>query len=161
MDNDHSNYELLENLVANNKKAKVWTTILVVILFVLAGVVFKFYLDIREKNATIIGQGKMIVSQHVVIAKLDTFLAIQNSSIDNIRRKYETSINSKIDTMQQKIVAARLGTYDTKKVMQETNVLLLVMGSEFRSFVDSIKTSTGKLRDQYIKSESITELDKQ
>ena len=49
----------------------------------------------------------------------------------------------------------------TKKVMQEANVLLLVMGSEFRSFVDSIKTSTGKLRDQYIKSESITELDKQ
>ena len=59
MDNDHSNYELLENLVANNKKAKVWTTILVVILFVLAGVVFKFYLDIREKKATIIGQGKI------------------------------------------------------------------------------------------------------
>jgi hypothetical protein len=53
MENNYSNYDMLDKLVANNKKAKSWTAFWVIILCLMAVAVLWLANTVAEKNKTI------------------------------------------------------------------------------------------------------------
>lgn len=53
MENNYSNYDMLDKMVANNKKAKSWTAFWVIVLCLMAGAVLWLANTVAEKNKTI------------------------------------------------------------------------------------------------------------
>ena len=60
MENNYSNYDMLDKLIGNNKKAKSWTAFWLIILCLMAGAVLYLAYTISEKNKTISLQGQII-----------------------------------------------------------------------------------------------------
>ncbi len=60
MENNYSNYDMLDKLIGNNKKAKSWTAFWLLILCLMAGAVLWLAYTISEKNKTISLQGQII-----------------------------------------------------------------------------------------------------
>ena len=53
MENNYSNYDMLDKMIANNKKAKSWTAFWVIILCLMAAAVLWLANTVAEKNKTI------------------------------------------------------------------------------------------------------------
>lgn len=77
MAEDFSNYDMLDKMIANNKKAKSWTVIWVTILCILAGVVWWMAYDISKKK-------KVIVTQQLALQTQEEFLETKNKLIDSL-----------------------------------------------------------------------------
>lgn len=60
MENNYSNYDMLDKLIGNNKKAKSWTAFWLLILCLMAAAVLYLAYTISEKNKTISLQGQII-----------------------------------------------------------------------------------------------------
>ena len=60
MENNYSNYDMLDKLIGNNKKAKSWTAFWLIILCLMASTVLWLAYTISQKNKTISLQGQII-----------------------------------------------------------------------------------------------------
>ena len=157
MEKNSSNYDILDKIIANNKKSKSWTILCVILLCILSGIVLKMYFDISEKKKIITQNNTTINQQNLVIEKLDDFLKIQNYSIDTLAAKYDTILNKKLEEIIGEIVQARLKPKETdltraNKLANETTI-------EVNDLIASIKKATKVLFDQYKKSDNITQID--
>lgn len=65
MENNYSNYDMLDKLIGNNKKAKSWTAFWLLILCLMAGAVLYLAYTISEKNKTISLQGQIIQTSEI------------------------------------------------------------------------------------------------
>jgi H+/Cl- antiporter ClcA len=77
MENNYSNYDMLDKLIANNKKAKSWTAFWIIALCLLAGAVLWMAFDISQKKKT-------INEQKLALQTRDEFLEVKNHLIDSL-----------------------------------------------------------------------------
>lgn len=89
MATDYSNYDMLDRMIANNRKAKSWTAFWVIALCLLAGAVLYMAFDILDKK-------KMIVSQQLdletKIQLIDSLRKNCNSEKTAILQSYDSVI---------------------------------------------------------------------
>lgn len=77
MENNYSNYDMLDKLIANNKKAKSWTAFWVIILCLMSAAILWMAYTVSEKN-------KMINEQGQVIRSNQEILEMKSSIIDSL-----------------------------------------------------------------------------
>lgn len=154
MEKDESNYELLDTLVANSKKSNRWTIGLVLLLCVLSGFLINSYYTIKEKNETISKNNEVILSKDYAIARLDTFLTIQSKALDTLRVKYTTVVYDYINDIQLYVENARNNSYRNDDELRVAGELLYQVRDEFTLFVDSVKSETHRLRNQFVEKKA-------
>ncbi len=146
MENNESNYDLVETLIANSKRSKWWTTVLVVVLCLLSALVLIIYNDNRKKKQT-------IADQQFAITKLDTFINVQNRAVDSLRNKYDTVVNKYISDIRYYVEYASNNQYHNGDGLRTANELLYQMEDQFKMFVDSIKSETSRLRNELVEKD--------
>lgn len=67
MENNYSNYDMLDKLIANNKKAKSWTAFWVIILCLMSAAILWMAFTVSEKNKKINQQVQVIQSNKEIL----------------------------------------------------------------------------------------------
>lgn len=102
MENNYSNYDMFDKLIANNKKAQSWTIFWVTALCLLAAAVLWMAYAISEKNKT-------ISNQRLALQTQAEFLEVKNHLIDSLTANCnaaKTAIVNKCDSAISKTQAA-------------------------------------------------------
>ncbi len=84
MENNYSNYDMLDKMIANNKKAKSWTAFWMIILCLLAAAVLWMAFAISEKNKIISGKDKNISDLVLSFQTQAEVLEAKNRLIDSM-----------------------------------------------------------------------------
>lgn len=112
MAEEFSNYDMLDKMIANNKRAKSWTAFWVVTLCLLAAAVLWMAFDIAKKEKTIAANEQTINTQQTDLQKNKEALEDKNNLIDsllaNCKGQKENIINmydSVISQTEQSITA--------------------------------------------------------
>ena len=69
MENNYSNYDMLDKLIANNKKAKSWTAFWMLILCLMSGAVLWLAYTVNTKNKTI-KDNQLVIASNIEILEL-------------------------------------------------------------------------------------------
>ena len=83
MENNSSNYDMFDKLIANNKKAQSWTIFWVITLCLLAAAVLWMAFAVSEKNKTILDNYKTIYNQKLALQSQQEFLETKNPLLRN------------------------------------------------------------------------------
>jgi hypothetical protein len=110
MESEYTNYDLLDRLIANEKKAKSWTVFWITLLCILAGLLVWLVFSISEKNKTIRDQldtlerkSDTISDKNALIKSLQDDCAKDKTKMsDSLRTEVATTISAltRIDSSQ-------------------------------------------------------------
>lgn len=111
MENNYSNYDMFDKLIANNKKAKTWTVLWITALCLLAAAVLWMAFNISEKNKT-------INQQELALQTQEEFLETKNHLIDSLVANCNVSKNEIVNTYDSVIAQ----TENAIKTIVNTNI---------------------------------------
>lgn len=96
MENNYSNYDMLDKLIANNKKAKSWTAFWVFILCVMSAAILWMVYTVSEKNKQITRQGQVIQTNKEILEMksriIDSLTENCNVAKTEIIKEYDSVI---------------------------------------------------------------------
>lgn len=104
MENNASNYDMFDKLIANNKKAQSWTIFWVITLCLLAAAVLWMAFAVSEKNKTILDNYKTIYNQKLALQSQQEFLETKNLLIDSLVSNCNVAKNEIVKTYDSAIV---------------------------------------------------------
>jgi uncharacterized coiled-coil protein SlyX len=96
MENNYSNYDMLDKMIANNKKAKSWTAFWMVLLCLMALAVLWLANTVSEKNKTISAKNDVITATTLSLEQksriIDSLTENCNDAKTNIIKTYDSVI---------------------------------------------------------------------
>lgn len=84
MEKDYSNYDMLDKLLTNSKKAKSWTILWITVLCLLAASLLLMANTISKKNMELEKINKELIIKDQTIQSKDEFLVVKNLLIDSL-----------------------------------------------------------------------------
>lgn len=151
MENNSSNYDMFDKLIANNKKAQSWTIFWVTALCLLAGAVLWMAFAISEKNKTILENYKTINQQELALQSQKEFLETKNLLIDSlvancnvakteIVKSYDSAIVQTENALKAIVTNAGTGTPEQITEMQQNEIRKASRG------IQSVKANTENIK---------------
>ncbi len=98
MENNYSNYDMLDKLIANNKKAKSWTAFWVILLSLMAAAVLGLAYTVSEKNKALSEKDKAMIQMSSEYMEMKSVLidsltaACKDSSTAIINKIYDSLV---------------------------------------------------------------------
>lgn len=123
MEKNYSNYDMLDKMIANNKKAKSWTAFWMVLLCLMAVAVLWLAHTVSEKNKTISAKNDVITEKNLTLEQ-------KSRIIDSLT---ENCNDAKTDIIK---------SYDS--VITETQTALNIVNDQAQSGSNTNMTSTQK-----------------
>lgn len=159
MENDYSNYDMLDKLIGNNKKAKSWTAFWLFILCLMAGAVLYLAYTISEKNKTISLQGQIIqtsefnleVKSRIIDSLTENCNDAKSAivkSCDSVINQTQTTLLSIVNTPTTAGAPVQISAVQQAKLKEATKSIQAVKTSLYNVKVDIAKNNT-KLFVQY------------
>ena len=105
MENNYSNYDMLDKLIGNNKKAKSWTAFWLLILCLMAGAVLWLAYTISEKNKTISLQGQIIETSEFNLEVKSRIIDSLTENCNDAKTEIVKSCDSVISQTQTTLLA--------------------------------------------------------
>lgn len=139
MENNYANYDLFDQVIAHEKRARKWTSFLILLLLLLSGAIIYGAIYILKDK-------KIIALQQHTIQKQNDFLQTQNSSIDSITNEYRTTITKLGDSIVDEIVQAR---WNRENDLTSANRLIYQMKDSVTALISCIKKESGRLFIEY------------
>jgi cell division protein FtsL len=100
MENNYSNYDMLDKLIANNKKAKSWTAFWMIILCLMAAAVLWLAHSVSEKNKTINQQVQIIQSSEFSLEVKSRIIDSLTENCNDAKAEIVKSCDSVINQTQ-------------------------------------------------------------
>jgi hypothetical protein len=169
MENNYSNYEILDKLVANNKKAKSWTAFWVIILCLMAGAVLWLANTVAEKNRTISLKDREIEATNLNLeAKsliIDSLTANCNADKTAIIKDYDSVITQTQATLTMVANEASAGsnanfTPVQQEKIKEATYSINKIQDEIKIVKADIRKITPRLFIQYNNKEATGRIEK-
>lgn len=105
MENSYSNFDILDKLIGNNKKAKSWTAFWLLILCLMAGAVLWLAYTISEKNKTISLQGEIIQTSEFNLEVKSRIIDSLTENCNDAKTEIVKSCDSVITQTQTTLLA--------------------------------------------------------
>lgn len=138
MEQDYSNYDVLDKLIANTKKARTWTIVWIGALCISAGIIIWMAYRLSEKEKLIVTQSQSIEDKNQLIDSLMAHCKNEKAEIINqldfALNKTETLV-SKIDT---RTTGLRLDSQQNNLTAVNTSI------DKLRADLSKIKTDIKK-----------------
>lgn len=162
MDNDNANYDMLDTMIANSKKAKSWTAFWISILCVLGAVVIWMAYTVVEKNKIIAQTNTDLVTKSRII---DSLTENCNDAKSEIINEYDSVI---VQTQQALNIVNAKGshrntskwTIDEKKKLEEANISLTRIKADINTVKAQIKKESTRIFLQYNNAENADKTNK-
>ena len=105
MENNYSNYDMLDKLIGNNKKAKSWTAFWLIILCLMASTVLWLAYTISQKNKTISLQGQIIQTSEINLEVKSRIIDSLTENCNDAKSEIVKSCDSVITQTQSTLLA--------------------------------------------------------
>lgn len=105
MENNYSNYDMLDKMIANNKKAKSWTAFWMIILCLMAAAVLWLAYTVSEKNKTINEQVAVIESSEYNLEVKSRIIDSLTENCNDAKAEIVKSCDSVITQTQNTLLA--------------------------------------------------------
>ncbi len=151
MENNYSNYDMLDKMVANNKKAKSWTAFWVIILCLMAVAVLWLANTVSEKNKAIIIKDQNLELKSRII---DSLTKNCNEAKTEIIKDYDsvitqTQVALDIVTNESNSGSGTNLSPDQKEKIKEANTTIERIQKDLKNVKAEIKKVNPRLFIQY------------
>ncbi|MEP7238398.1 MAG: hypothetical protein ABI685_11050 [Ferruginibacter sp.] len=168
MENNYSNYDMLDKLIANNKKAKSWTAFWMLILCLMAAAVLWLAYTVSEKNKTISQQVQIIQSSEnsleIKSRIIDSLTENCNDdkaaivkSCDSVITKTQDAITAIINTDNQGGTPIQI-TAKQQKELKEANTSITKVKTELYYVKTDIRKNNTKLFVQFNNTDNAAQI---
>ncbi len=117
MENEYSNYDLLDRLIANENKARSWTVFWITLLCILGGLLVWMAFSLSKKNKTIKEQLELVQSQRDTISDKNALI----QSLQDDCKKDKTKMSDSLQTEVAKAISS-LTTIDSSQSVNNGNM---------------------------------------
>jgi hypothetical protein len=170
MENNYSNYDMLDKLIANNKKAKSWTAFWIVLLCLLAGAVLWLAHTLSEKNQTINQQVQVIQSNQfnleVKSRIIDSLTENCNDakaeivkSCDSVISETQNTLSGIVNTSTQTGAPIQISVQQQEK-LKEANKSISKIKTDLYYLKTDIKKNSTRLFVQFNNKEDAARLNR-
>lgn len=152
MENNYANYDMLDKLIANNKKAKSWTAFWIILLCLMAGAVLWLANTVSQKNKDIFEKDAVITATTVSLEQksriIDSLTENCNDDKSEILKNYDSVITQTqvaldiVNKETQSGAYMKLTPLDKAKLNKATTSIQKVKGNLTKVKAEIIKNST-------------------
>jgi hypothetical protein len=140
MENNYSNYDMLDKLIGNNKKAKSWTAFWMIMLCLMAGAVLWLAYTVSEKNKTISLQGQIIETSEFNLEVKSRIIDSLTENCNDAKTEIVKSCDSVI-TQTQTALQAIVSTENTAGTPVQISAVQQARIREATRSIQAVKTN--------------------
>ncbi|MEO6541348.1 MAG: hypothetical protein ABIN74_10170, partial [Ferruginibacter sp.] len=122
MEKEFANYDLVDRVISNERKARSWTLFWITLLCIMGGILIWALVSILEKNKTIKDHIAIVKMQRDSILNMDSIINSLNVSWERSMERYTDSLRKEVDSTLNSI--AKMETTTNPSLQKEKAIAI-------------------------------------